>query len=222
MSYKVLALCTGTAQPFRGEQRSAIANHVTPGRLEITALGLAGDEQADQTNHGGPDMALHHYPLDHHAFWREHLGPLPLLDDAGAFSTNLSTLGLTEAQVLLGDRFRLGSALLEVCQPRKPCWKIEHMFGETGMVAKVLESGRCGWFYRVIEPGHAQAGDMLEQVESGLLNWSMARIFEGIWGTAKLNKTGKRDPALLREISDLAGLPERLRTKIDAILTAAR
>lgn len=208
------AICTGTARPFRGDEQSAIAKQVVSGKVRITTLGLSGDEQADPVHHGGPDMALHHYPRDHHEYWRGELGDHPLLDEPGAFGTNLSTVGLTEEAVLLGDRFRLGSALLEACQPRQPCWKIEHRFGEKAMVKRIMATDRCGWFYRVIEEGEAEAGDQLAKVSEGMPGWSMQRLFGGIWGTST-----PVDTDLLREISQLPLLAEKLRFKLVAKLT---
>ncbi len=207
------AICVANAVPFRGDEQSAIAKQPVTGKVEVTALGLAGDQQADLVHHGGPDMALHHYPRDHHDYWRGELGDHPLLDEPGAFGSNLSTAGLTEEQVLLGDRFRLGSALLEACQPRQPCWKIEHRFGEKAMVKRIMATGRCGWFYRVIEEGEAKAGDALEKVSEGLPEWSMARLFGGIWGTST-----PVDTDLLREISELPLLADKLRYKLVAKL----
>lgn len=205
------AICVANAVSFRGDEQSAIAKQPVTGTVAVTALGLAGDEQADLVHHGGPDMALHHYPRDHHDYWRGELGDHALLQEPGAFGSNLSTTGLTEAQVLLGDRFRLGTALLEACQPRQPCWKIEHRFGEKAMVKRIMATGHCGWFYRVIEEGHAEAGDALEKVSEGLLEWPMARLFGGIWGTST-----PVDTDLLREISRLPLLAEKLRNKLIA------
>ncbi len=209
MNFEVRALCAGSARPFRGDESSAIAKQPLPGKVTINRLGLASDEQADPVHHGGPDMAVHHYPLDHHAYWRAELDDHPLLDEPGAFGTNLSVLGMTEEDVLLGDRFRLGSAVIQVCQPRQPCWKIEHRFGRKAMVKRILRSGRCGWFYRVIEEGEAEAGDPLEKIDEGMPDWSMARIFGGIWGT-----TTPKDDELLREISELDILAPKLRGKL--------
>ncbi len=209
MSHAVLALCAGSARPFRSGEESAIAKSALRGVVKIGREGIVEDQQADRVHHGGPDMALHHYPVDHHGFWREHLGGHELLDQPGAFGTNISLRGLTEGAVLLGDRFRLGTALIEACQPRQPCWKIEHRFGRQGMVKRILETGRCGWFYRVIEEGEARAGDRLELVGHGLTGWSMARIFLAIWGTSS---PASRE--LLEEISELDLLAEKLRTKL--------
>jgi MOSC domain-containing protein YiiM len=208
MSWRVAALMGGQGVPFRGEEQSAIAKQPLEGRVAVHTLGLDGDIQVDKIHHGGPDMAVHHYPFDHHSFWREEIGEHELLGQPGAFGSNLSATGLTEDEVLLGDRFRLGSALLEACQPRQPCWKIEHRFGRKGMVAKILASGRSGWFYRVIEPGTAEAGDMLQRTARGDPEWSMRRMFETLWGTST--------PPDKAQMARLAGhdlLPAKLREK---------
>ena len=102
---------------------------------------------------------MHLYPLAHHAFWRASIGELPLLGDPGAFGGNIAVEHFDETQVRMGERFRLGTPLLEVSQPRMPCATIEHRFERKGMVAAILESGRCGWYFRVIEEGEAAAED---------------------------------------------------------------
>ena len=215
MSWQVEALCVGHKQRFRGATLSAIAKLALDGPVAINRLGLAGDEQADPVHHGGPDMAVHLYPRDHHAFWREEIGDHELLDNPGAFGSNLSVRGITEGDVLLGSRYRLGSALIEACQPRQPCWKIEHRFETKKMVKTILASGRCGWFFRVIKEGTAQAGDILVLEQEGLPGWTMARLFEALWGTSE-----PTDPTLLREIAQLPPLADKLRGKIMARLDA--
>ncbi|MEO1221350.1 MAG: MOSC domain-containing protein [Pseudomonadota bacterium] len=173
------AICTGTARPFNGAELSAFVKRPREGLVQILEDGLAPDEQADRKNHGGPDMAVHLYPLAHHEFWRGELGAIDLLDEPGAFGSNLAVHDLTETQVHIGDRFKLGTALLEVSQPRKPCWKIEHRFSahcnSKGMVAKIVKSARCGWYFRVLEMGQVQAGDVLERVALGHEKWDIER-----------------------------------------------
>lgn len=155
MKHTIEAICTGTARPFNGAETSAIAKRPREGLVQFLKDGLAPDEQADRRVHGGPDMAVHLYPLDHHGFWREQIGPAALLDEPGAFGSNLAVRGITEDQVHIGDRFKVGTALLEISQPRQPCWKIEHRFSAhcdaKGMVSTIVRTGRSGWYFRVIE-----------------------------------------------------------------------
>lgn len=206
MKHIVEAVCTGTARPFNGAELSAITKRPREGRVQVLAEGLAPDEQADRRVHGGPEMALHLYPLDHHAWWRERIGDHPALDEPGGFGSNLAVTGLTEEMVHIGDRFRCGSALIEVSQPRQPCWKIEHRFERKGMVAAIIETGRCGWYFRVIETGEVAAGDPLERIALGASDWSVARVFRAL-------VAGKATQAELAELADLAPLSPKLREK---------
>ncbi len=207
--WTIEAVCTGTARPFNGAETSAIAKRPREGRVQVLGEGLAPDEQADRSVHGGPDMALHLYPLDHHDWWRGQIGEHPALDEPGGFGSNLAVRGLTEEQVRIGDRFRLGTALIEVSQPRQPCWKIEHRFGHKGMVAKIIATGRSGWYFRVIEPGEVAAGDSLERIATGAADWSIARVFRAL-------VAGKASQEELAELAELATLTPRLREKAAA------
>ncbi|HEY6965342.1 MAG TPA: MOSC domain-containing protein [Erythrobacter sp.] len=207
--WTIEAVCTGTARPFNGAELSAFAKRPQEGPVQIHAEGLAPDEQADRRVHGGPEMALHLYPLDHHDWWRGQIGDHPLLDEPGGFASNLAVRGLTEESVHIGDRFTCGTALIEVSRPRAPCWKIEHRFGHKGMVAQVLESGRCGWYFRVIETGEVQAGDSLERVAIGAADWSVARVFHAL-------TAGKASQDELAQLAELPALSPYLREKAAA------
>lgn len=207
--WTVEAVCTGTARPFNGAETSAIAKRPREGAVQVLAEGLAPDEQADRSVHGGPEMALHLYPLDHHAWWRAQIGDHAALDEPGGFGSNLGVFGLTEDMVHIGDRFACGSALIEISQPRQPCWKIEHRFGAKGMVALIVSTCRCGWYFRVIEPGEVTAGDTLERVAAGATDWSVARVFRAL-------VAGKATPEELTELAALDALTPRLRAKAAA------
>jgi MOSC domain-containing protein YiiM len=207
--WTIEAVCTGTARPFNGAELSAIAKRPREGLVQVLSEGLATDEQADRRVHGGPEMALHLYPLEHHDWWRGEIGDHPALDEPGGFGSNLAVRGLTEEHVHIGDRFRLGTALIEVSQPRQPCWKIEHRFGHKGMVAAIITTGRSGWYFRVIEAGEVEAGDMLERVAVGASDWSVARVFRAL-------VAGKATPDELSELADLPTLTPRLREKAAA------
>lgn len=209
--WTIEAVCAGTARPFNGAELSAIQKRPQEGPVQIHAEGLAPDEQADRRVHGGPEMALHLYPLDHHDWWRGEIGASPLLGEPGGFGSNLAVRGLTESQVHIGDRFRCGTALIEVSQPRQPCWKIEHRFGHKGMVAAIIRTGRCGWYFRVIEAGEVAAGDSLERVAIGAAEWSVARVFRAL-------VAGKATPEERASLADLAPLSPKLRAKAAASL----
>lgn len=177
MTSRILSINRGKAAPFRGTDASAIGKVPEVGRVRVTRLGLAGDEQADPSVHGGPDKAIHHYPADHYTWWRAVLGDHPLLDGPAAFGENISTEGLVEAGICIGDRWRLGTALVEVSHGRQPCWKLDHRFGGAAVLARMVKSRRAGWYYRVIEEGTVAAGDLLELVERPFADWSVERVF---------------------------------------------
>jgi MOSC domain-containing protein YiiM len=180
MRFTIGPVLTGRPAPFRGEEQSAIFRSPSAGPVALGSLGLAGDEVADKIHHGGAEMAVHHYPHDHYGFWQEFLGGHELLGQPGALGENITTSGLTEEEVCIGDRFRLGTALVEVSQGRQPCWKIDHKFQRKGITAKVVETAKSGWYYRVIEPGMVAEGDALELVERPNDGWSVARVFRAV------------------------------------------
>ena len=192
VAVRIDALLTGAAVPYtRPGSRSGIAKSPRNGPVRIGALGLEGDEQGDTRVHGGVDKAVHHYPFDHYTAWRAELGDLPVLAALGAFGENLGSTGLDESTVCLGDRFTLGGVLLEVSQGRQPCWKLNDRFGVPDMARRVQDSGRTGWYYRVLQPGHAQAGDLLALVERLWPDWPLQRLM-------RLLATRSMDPDLLR------------------------
>lgn len=214
MRYTIDALLTGKARRFgaKGEP-SAIDKRAVEGRRVVDALGIAGDEQADLSVHAGPDKAIHHYPRDHYGWWAETIGDHALLQDAGAFGENISTSGLTESAACIGDRYRLGSALVEISQGRQPCWKLGHRFGIATLPATVVTSRRGGWYYRVIEDGAVGAGDALELMERPLPDWSVERVFHLLIGGA-----GKREPAALRALAAMDLLAANWRARADKLL----
>ncbi|CAB3910154.1 MULTISPECIES: MOSC domain-containing protein [Achromobacter] len=171
------ALLTGTVRPLGDSGRdSGIDKHPVSAPLWLGAEGLRGDEQADRRFHGGPEKALHHYARDHYPGWLAELGERAVLAAPGAFGENISTSGLTEADVCVGDVFRAGTALIQVSQARQPCWKLDHRFGQRGMAARVQASGRTGWYYRVLQEGWLCAGDTLALCERPHPQWSLARV----------------------------------------------
>lgn len=156
---------------------SGIDKHPVDEVRRITFTGLSGDAQGDLKRHGGPEKAVHHYPHDHYASWRAELDDAERLASPGAFGENLSTSGLVEADVAVGDVFRLGSALLQVSQGRQPCWKLNLRFGVKDMALRVQQSGRTGWYYRVLEEGDVAPGDALQLVHRATPEWTIVRLW---------------------------------------------
>lgn len=200
------SLLTGSARPFtRPGSLSAIDKQPRQGPLRVTLLGIAGDEQGDLRVHGGVEKAIHHYPRDHYPDWIAELGEHPLLTRPGAFGENFSSSGWRETDVCLGDRIRVGTALLEISQGRMPCWKLNDRFDVAQMALRVQQSGRTGWYYRVLEEGEVQAGDALQLVERPYGQWSVARLSAVLFDK-------QLEPGLLRECLELPLVPNWRRT----------
>lgn len=159
----------------RREWRSAYLKDEVAGPVEIGRLGLAGDEQADKTHHGGPHMAVLAYGADHYAAWREELG-IPEFGP-GAFGENLSVTGWDESSVCIGDRFAAGEVVFEVSQPRGPCAHISRRWNREDLLGRVTKHGWPGWYLRVIEPGRVTLGDAFARVACPHPEWSVARVF---------------------------------------------
>ncbi|MCU0842501.1 MAG: MOSC domain-containing protein [Thiobacillaceae bacterium] len=194
----LLALNAGRVRPLGREGLpSGIDKRPVEGALRIGLTGLAGDEQADRQHHGGPDKALHHYPAEHYDRWRAELPDRAALFHIGGFGENLSTRGLTEESACLGDVWRLGGAVLQISQGRQPCRRLDLRFDRPDMVARVRESGRSGWYYRVVEEGAAGPGDVLVLLERPHPEWPLDRLARVLFGA-------QRDRAAL---GILAGLP---------------
>lgn len=154
----------GKIRDYQGSRPSAIAKLQVEGELTLTETGIAGDEQAEKSYHGGTDRALCHYPREHYAHWAQMFPQQAALFCAPAFGENLSTSGLTEKNVFIGDIFRWGDALIQVTQPRSPCFKLNFHFGISDMSVQMQSSGRIGWLYRVIAGGNVSAEAPLELV----------------------------------------------------------
>jgi MOSC domain-containing protein YiiM len=129
------------------------------GRVMLRRLNLDGDRQADLTVHGGVNKAVYAYPSEHYSYWREQLPSTEL--PWGAFGENLTTEGLREDEVHIGDRLRVGSALLTVTQPRLPCFKLGLKFGLDDMPKRFLLSQRTGFYLAVVKEGEVRAGDII-------------------------------------------------------------
>ncbi|NIY48846.1 6-hydroxyaminopurine reductase [Cedecea colo] len=159
-----LQVYIGKVRQYEGSRASAIAKYQVDGELRLTELGLEGDQQAEKVIHGGPDRALCHYPREHYLHWAREFPEQAEQFNAPAFGENLSTNGLAEKNVYIGDIFRWGDALIQVTQPRSPCFKLNYHFGISDMAALLQKSGYCGWLYRVVMAGNVSTESPLELV----------------------------------------------------------
>lgn len=201
METRIIALLAGQIEPLGPRQApSAINKKPFEGKMRILSEGLEFDFQGDRKVHGGLEKALHHYPYDHYAIWQQEIGDIPVLAAPGAFGENISTSGLTEHNVAVGDRFRLGSALIEVSQGRQPCWKLNFRFDVPDMAIRVQKTGRSGWYYRILEEGIAETGDAMVLVDRLSPEWTLHRL----WHLLYVDTLNYEELALMAEINHLA------------------
>ncbi|HEX4645016.1 MAG TPA: MOSC domain-containing protein [Verrucomicrobiae bacterium] len=133
-------------------------------RVKVGTLGLAGDGQADLENHGGLHKAVYAYPVEHYSFWSRELGRNDFVH--GQFGENLTVEGLAENEVFIGNIYRIGGVLVEVTQPRVPCYKLALRMNLPDFPKRFAASGRTGFYLRVLEEGELGAGDAIESVKT--------------------------------------------------------
>lgn len=204
----VVAVSVGRARSLPGRRSpSAIVKEPVPGEVAVAREGLAGDEQADRESHGGPDKAVLAYGAARYPAWGEGFG---LLAGPGGFGENLTIAGLDEETACIGDTVQAGTALLQVTQPRLPCWKLAARWSRPDLVGLVEETGWSGWYLRVLEPGVVAAGSPVTLVARPHPAWTVREAFR----VGRL----RGDPSL----GELTALPElsaawreRLLTRLD-------
>src|SRR5437868_2749238 len=140
--------------------RTSIFKSPVSGPVRVAQLNLEGDQQSDLSVHGGVDKAVYAYPSEHYPFWRRELPGMDL--SWGVFGENLTTEGLLEETLHIGDRLRVGSSEFLVTQPRMPCFKLGIRFGRPDIVKRFLQSGRSGFYLAVLVEGEVTAGDSIE------------------------------------------------------------
>lgn len=148
------------------------------GRVMMRTLNLDGDRQADLTVHGGPEKAVYVYPSEHYEYWKQEFPEMEL--PWGMFGENLTTTGLFETEVHIGDKFRIGGAEVMVTQPRMPCYKLGIRFGRTDIIKKFLVSERTGFYLSVLHEGEVGVGDEIvpeEKNESGVRVVDVTRLY---------------------------------------------
>lgn len=175
-----------------GPVMSGIFKSPTEKRVQVLQLHLDGDGQADLSAHGGENKAVYGYAHEHYATWASELGRDDLAP--GQFGENLTTEGLLENQVGIGDVFRVGSATLQVSQPRSPCFKLGIRMKDPKFVRTFLQSGRTGFYFRVVDEGWVAAGDPIDRVERGETGITVHELWDLSFGSA--NDEGRRALAL--------------------------
>ena len=183
---------------------SAIVKARMPGRAMIGQLGLAGDAQADPRVHGGPEKAVYGYAQRHYADWARDFPEHAEKFAPGGVGENLSIDGVDEEGICVGDVHAIGGALLQVCQPREPCFKFALLFGDNRLVRAMVESGRAGWYYRVLQEGDVGAGDAVRVHARPNPDFSFARL-------VAIVSRRQATPEECTRLAGMEGLAHRLR-----------
>lgn len=166
----------GILQP-EGQQTGMFKQrHAGPVRVEMH--GIVGDQQGDTRVHGGPEKAVHQYAAQNYKRLAQAFPGSASELKAGSLGENISAVGLCEVSVHIGDVFQVGSAVLQVSQPRSPCWKINHRFDAEHMSMFVAKERITGWYYRVIQPGCFEAGDRIELLERHSARFSIDQFWQ--------------------------------------------
>ncbi len=195
-----------SSDPFEEVWTTGFFKHSISESLWLNTVNLVGDGQADLVNHGGPEKAVNVYPVEHYPYWVETL-PLPDLPP-GAFGENFTTTGLLESDVCIGDVFEIGESLVQISQPRQPCWKLARRWGIKDLALRVQETGRTGWYFRVLREGHVQAGNRLVLVERHHPTWT-------VFSANEVMHRRTQDRQAARSLADCADLSSRWRDKLN-------
>ena len=213
---KVVKVCVGTPQIVRTSEEgfvtTAIFKHAVGGRVRVNELNLEGDAQADLTVHGGWSKAVYAYPGEHYGFWRNELPEMELGD--AQFGENLTTEGLVETEVFIGDRFRIGTAEFIVTEPRMPCYKLGIRFGRKDILRRFLQSRRSGFYLAVTKTGELAADDKIEIVARDENKVSVTDIVR-VW------VEDKGDVDTMKRALNIGSLPETWKVPFRERITKA-
>jgi MOSC domain-containing protein YiiM len=176
------------------------------GPVVVRTLNLDGDQQADLKVHGGVYKAVYSYPVEHYPFWGSIYPEMEL--PWGSLGENLTTSGMLESSVAIGDQFRIGSAVLQVTQPRVPCFKLAAKFDDDEIIPTFRASGRPGFYFSVIQEGQLQAGDTVELI---LAHSAKFTISEAL----RLYSPEVIDDRILERALNCDALPPGLRRRLE-------
>ena len=217
---KIESIQVGTPTDYFQNQQSSINKQPVDGPIYVGVDNLAGDKQADLAVHGGRDKAVYVYPKEHYSYWQQSTGLLrtPRLklpkNPHGSFGENLTLLGLIEDTVYIGDVFACGEVVLQVTQPREPCWKLAFKFKQKKLPMWMITSGRTGWYMRVLQEGTIESGMTITQVEQGCQDWSVLTCNQLYHGRTV-------NPDKLKSLVDCAALSQSWRNSFERRLNVS-
>jgi MOSC domain-containing protein YiiM len=183
---RVVSIHAGKVAPLGPEGvPSGFVKHAIDQPVQITPLGIKGDQQADLSVHGGTEKAVYGYALEHYDAWLAEYPHHAAILVPGGFGENLCVEGMREVDLCVGDIHGIGTAHLQVCQPRQPCFKLALRFNDKMMPKAMIRSGRAGWYYRVLEPGEIAPGAAVRLEGRPNADFSFTRLVElGSHGSA--------------------------------------
>ncbi len=205
----VVSIQVGKPRRIDGEWESGFIKTPVDGPVWLGVTNLDGDGQADLKHHGGPDQAVLVYAAEHYPTWRVELGRPDL--PYGAFAENVTVSGLTEARVCIGDVYALGGAKVQVTQPRTPCWKLSRRWETEGLTVQVQQTGRTGWYLRVLSEGFVEPGAAVVLRERSYPDWTVTRA-------AQVMRSCREDPAAAAGLQAVGPLSERWKTTLARVL----
>lgn len=191
------------------EVKTSIFKAPVEGRKAVSLLNIEGDRQADLRYHGGRDKAIYAYDKAHYTAWKKQIEREQW--SFGLFGENLSTEGLEDSSVQIGNIYQIGSVLIQATQPRIPCFKLNLCFERADMTALFYNFKRYGIYFRVLEEGVLQAGDAIELVETGAYSVSITDVVGAFTSKGK-------DRKLLQQILDIPILPDGIRKNLSSFL----
>lgn len=203
----MILVSVNIAQPrpilFDGRQvMTAIFKQPIRRRVAVGSLGVEGDAQADQNAHGGVDQAVYAYPHEHYAFWQDQLGRESF--PYGQFGENFTLSGLLEDRVQIGDTLKIGDAVLQVSQPRTPCFKLGFCMEDASFIKKFSHSLRVGYYLRVLTEGHVEEGDAIEHIPSPTTSMTVRDVY-------RLRILDRSDRRLAQQATELPAISESWR-----------
>lgn len=203
-----VSLFIGSIRPLPESGRpTGIYKQPVTTALELTTEGFVGDQQADRRVHGGPEKAVHLYPTRHYAALAAKFPEIAASLLPGSMGENIATTDLDENDVRVGEYWQLGTAVLQVCQPRNPCWKIDERFGCEGMALYIQETLLTGWYWRVVQPGSVTPGDALTRLEPATDTLTLRAAMQ-LW------QAHRPDLAALEQLAQTPGIASHWQGKI--------
>jgi len=188
---RIESIQVGKPKTIAPDWTSAIFKQPVTGAVSLSKYNLAGDKQADLTVHGGIDKAVNVYPIEHYQYWNQRARfplrrriqlPTPC---NGAFGENFTTSDLLESDVCIGDTYEVGSVIVQISQPRQPCWKLARKFNQAKLPFWVQNTSKTGWYFRVLQEGQVESTNKFKLIERINPEWSIQRANQLMYSTNK-------------------------------------